>query len=79
MTVIRIWNQWVQDSNTGRRAGSRQLFFTSSEKNKHVTLMALKDPADTSRAPSQELGSIARQQMSARTVRRRLQQNGLSA
>ncbi|GFW36660.1 hypothetical protein TNCV_1956601 [Trichonephila clavipes] len=41
--------------------------------------MALMDHAATSRALSQELGSFARQQIAARTVRRRLQQYGLSA
>ncbi|GFW82627.1 uncharacterized protein TNCV_3491991 [Trichonephila clavipes] len=37
------------------------------------------DRAATSRALSQELGSFARQQVSARTVRRSLLQHGLSA
>ncbi|GFT10380.1 HTH_Tnp_Tc3_2 domain-containing protein [Trichonephila clavipes] len=41
--------------------------------------MVLMDRAATSRAFSQELGSFARQQVSARTVRRRLQKHGLSA
>ncbi|GFV38209.1 HTH_Tnp_Tc3_2 domain-containing protein [Trichonephila clavipes] len=41
--------------------------------------MALMERAATSRALSQELGSFARQQVSARTVRRRLLQHGLSA
>ncbi|GFV33541.1 transposable element Tcb1 transposase [Trichonephila clavipes] len=37
------------------------------------------DRAATSQALSQELGSFSRSQMSARTVRRHLQQHGLSA
>ncbi|GFT22041.1 uncharacterized protein TNCV_3271061 [Trichonephila clavipes] len=38
----------------------------------HVTRIALMDRATTSRALSQELGSFARQQVFAQTVRRRL-------
>ncbi|GFV35088.1 HTH_Tnp_Tc3_2 domain-containing protein [Trichonephila clavipes] len=51
---------------------------TSSREERHVTSMALMDRAASSRAPSQELGSFARQQVSARTVPRRLLQHGLS-
>ncbi|GFW85380.1 HTH_Tnp_Tc3_2 domain-containing protein [Trichonephila clavipes] len=78
LTVSRIWNRWVQDGNTKLRAGSQRSPIASSQKDKHVTLMALMDRAVTSRALSQELGSFA-QQVSTRTVRRRLQQHGLSA
>ncbi|GFW28287.1 hypothetical protein TNCV_4639541 [Trichonephila clavipes] len=41
--------------------------------------MALMDHAATSRALSQELGSLAKQQMSSQTVRQRLQQYGFFA
>ncbi|GFV13382.1 HTH_Tnp_Tc3_2 domain-containing protein [Trichonephila clavipes] len=78
LTVSRIWNRWVQDGNTKLRAGSQRSPIASSQKDEHVTLMALMDRAVTSRALSQELGSFA-QQVSTRTVRRRLQQHGLSA
>ncbi|GFY23879.1 HTH_Tnp_Tc3_2 domain-containing protein [Trichonephila clavipes] len=60
-----------------RRAGSQRPPITSSRKDKHVTLMALMDRAAMSSAPSQELGSFARKQVSAQTVQRRLQQHGL--
>ncbi|GFV10899.1 HTH_Tnp_Tc3_2 domain-containing protein [Trichonephila clavipes] len=43
------------------------------------TRMAFMERAATSRALSQELGSFARQQVSVRTVRRRLLQHGLSS
>ncbi|GFY07532.1 HTH_Tnp_Tc3_2 domain-containing protein [Trichonephila clavipes] len=52
---------------------------TSSREDMHVTRMALMDRAATSRSLSQELGSFARQQVSARTIRRRMLQHGLSA
>ncbi|GFU62283.1 HTH_Tnp_Tc3_2 domain-containing protein [Trichonephila clavipes] len=65
MTVSRIWNQWFQDGSTERRAGSQRPLITSRRKDRHVTLMALTGRAAFSRALSQELGSIAKQQMSA--------------
>ncbi|GFX19747.1 HTH_Tnp_Tc3_2 domain-containing protein [Trichonephila clavipes] len=79
MTVSRIWNGWVQDGNTEHRAGSQRPPITSSREDRHATLMALMDHEAMSRALSQESGTFARQQVSARTVRRRFQQHGLSA
>ncbi|GFW96036.1 HTH_Tnp_Tc3_2 domain-containing protein [Trichonephila clavipes] len=79
ITVSRIWKRWVQDGNTERRAGSQRLLITSSQEARHVTRMALMDRAATSRALSQELGTFARQQMSTQTVRRCMQQHGLSS
>ncbi|GFW44632.1 HTH_Tnp_Tc3_2 domain-containing protein [Trichonephila clavipes] len=78
MTVSRILIRWVQDGNTKRRTVS-QPAITSSCENRHVIRRALMDHAATSRALSQELGSFGRQQMFARTFRRRLHQHGLSA
>ncbi|GFW03713.1 hypothetical protein TNCV_2538241 [Trichonephila clavipes] len=52
---------------------------TSSREDRHITSMTSIDRAATSRDRSQESGSFARQQMHARTIRRRMQQHGLSA
>lgn len=79
MTVSRIWNRWVQEGNTERRAGSQRPRITSSRDDRHLIRMAVTDRAATSRSLSQQMGTFARQQPSARTVRRRLQQHGLSA
>ncbi|MBJ4999813.1 IS630 family transposase [Salmonella enterica subsp. enterica serovar Hadar] len=79
MTVSRIWNRWVHDSHTERRAGSQRPPITNSREDRHVIRMALRDRTATSRTLSHEMGSFARQQVSARTVRRRLQQHGVSA
>ncbi|GFX96954.1 HTH_Tnp_Tc3_2 domain-containing protein [Trichonephila clavipes] len=79
MTVSRISNQWVLDGNTERHAGSQRPPITSSGEDKHFTRMTLMDRAATSRALDQESGSFARQQVSAGTVRRRLQQHRFSA
>ncbi|GFY08189.1 HTH_Tnp_Tc3_2 domain-containing protein [Trichonephila clavipes] len=64
---------------TVHRAGSQRPCITSSRKDRHVTRMVLIDRAATSRALSEEFGTLARQQVSTRTVRRRLQQHGLPA
>ncbi|GFV09849.1 HTH_Tnp_Tc3_2 domain-containing protein [Trichonephila clavipes] len=67
------------DGTTECRAGSQRLPITSSREDRHITRIALMDRAATPRVLSQELGSFVRQQVSARTVRRRLQQQGLSS
>ncbi|GFT97157.1 uncharacterized protein TNCV_3858181 [Trichonephila clavipes] len=41
MTVSRIFNPWVQDGNTERRAGYKRPPITSSREDRHVTSMAL--------------------------------------
>ncbi|GFX53386.1 hypothetical protein TNCV_2946251 [Trichonephila clavipes] len=61
MTVSRIWNRWVQDGITERRAESQRPPITSSRENKHVTRVNLMDRSITSRALSQELESFAKQ------------------
>ncbi|GFY17800.1 HTH_Tnp_Tc3_2 domain-containing protein [Trichonephila clavipes] len=68
----------VQDSNTECSSGSQLTPIISSRKDRHVTRMTLMDRAATSQAPSQELGLFAKQ-VSARTIRRPLQQHRLSA
>ncbi|GFS66331.1 HTH_Tnp_Tc3_2 domain-containing protein [Trichonephila clavipes] len=62
MTVSRILNQWVQDGNKERRAGSQRPSITSSREDRHVTRRALMNRATTSRALSRE---FAIQQVSA--------------
>ncbi|GFW43516.1 HTH_Tnp_Tc3_2 domain-containing protein [Trichonephila clavipes] len=62
-----------------RHAESQWPPVTNSRKDRHVARRALMGHTATSRAMSQELGSFARQQVSARTARRRLKQQGLSA
>ncbi|GFV95257.1 HTH_Tnp_Tc3_2 domain-containing protein [Trichonephila clavipes] len=59
--------------------GRDPMTITSSREDRRVTRMALTDHAATSRVLRQELGSFARQQVSARTVRRRFLQHRLSA
>ncbi|GFT45489.1 hypothetical protein TNCV_3781291 [Trichonephila clavipes] len=67
MTVCRTLNRWVQVGNALYCAGSHRRPFTSSREDRHVTCMALKGRAASSRTLIQELGSFARQ-VSAWTV-----------
>ncbi|GFX78865.1 HTH_Tnp_Tc3_2 domain-containing protein [Trichonephila clavipes] len=61
------------------RAGSQRSPIISSREDRYVTRINLMDQKAMPRSLIQELGSFARQQVSARTVRRRLQQHGSSA
>ncbi|GFT81501.1 HTH_Tnp_Tc3_2 domain-containing protein [Trichonephila clavipes] len=63
ITVSRIL--MGSHSNAERRAGSQWTPITSSREDRHINRMVLMDRAATSRALSQELGSFARQQVSA--------------
>ncbi|GFY14876.1 HTH_Tnp_Tc3_2 domain-containing protein [Trichonephila clavipes] len=47
MTISKIWNRWVQDGNTERRARSQRPSITSSGEDRHVTHMALMERAAT--------------------------------
>ena len=78
-TVMRIWNRWVQEGHTERHAGSQRPPATNAREDRHVVRSALQDRTATSRTLSQEMGLFAARQVSARTVRRRLEQHGLSA
>ncbi|GFV42920.1 HTH_Tnp_Tc3_2 domain-containing protein [Trichonephila clavipes] len=75
----RIWHGWAQDGKTECRTESQQPPITSSREERHTTRMILMDRTVTIRGQDKELVSFERQQVSARTVRRRLQQHGLSA
>ncbi|GFW05823.1 transposable element Tcb1 transposase [Trichonephila clavipes] len=79
MTVSRVWNRWAKDGNTERCTGFQWPPITSSREDRHANRMALIDCAATSGTLSQELGSFVKQQVSARTVGRRLQQHGYTA
>ncbi|GFW51275.1 HTH_Tnp_Tc3_2 domain-containing protein [Trichonephila clavipes] len=72
MSVSKIWNPWPQDGNTECHAGSQWTPITNSREDRYVIHIALMDCAISLRALSQKLGTFARQQVSARTVRRRL-------
>ncbi|GFV97238.1 hypothetical protein TNCV_5046691 [Trichonephila clavipes] len=68
-----------QDGNTEHRAVSQRPPIINSREDRHVTHMALMGCATLSLALDQKLESFTRQQGTARTVRRHLQQHRLSA
>lgn len=78
-TVMRIWNQWVAEGHTERHAGSQRPPMTNAREDRHIVRSALQNRTTTSRTISQETGMFAARPVSARTVRRRLQQRGLSS
>ncbi|GFT99955.1 HTH_Tnp_Tc3_2 domain-containing protein [Trichonephila clavipes] len=45
MTVSRVWNRWVQDSNTERRGRPQRILLTSCREDIHVTRMVLMERA----------------------------------
>ncbi|MBJ5695529.1 hypothetical protein JGG83_23035 [Salmonella enterica subsp. enterica serovar Derby] len=62
-----------------RQRRSPQPQHTTDPEDRHVVRRALTDRTATSRALAQELGCLVQQSVSARTIRRRLQQRGLVA
>ncbi|GFX75178.1 hypothetical protein TNCV_3171051 [Trichonephila clavipes] len=63
-----IKNRWVQDDSTEPHAESKVPPITSSREDRHVIRIALMDPAATSRALNQELGSFERQVCTKRST-----------
>ena len=59
MTICRLWNRWVQERHTERRAESQQPAITNNRKYRHLTHMALISRRATSCALNLEMGSCA--------------------
>ncbi|GFY33120.1 transposable element Tcb1 transposase [Trichonephila clavipes] len=78
-TVMRICDRWMQEGTTDRRGRSHLPQCTTSREDKQIVCMAVTDNSVTSRAIAQYIESVTHHSVSARTVRRRLQQRGLSA
>ncbi|GFU82284.1 transposable element Tcb1 transposase [Trichonephila clavipes] len=69
----------MQDDSTDRRDRSHPPQCTTSRKDRQKVRMAVTDRSVTSRTVSQHIESVTHHSVSARTIRRRLQQSGLSA
>ncbi|GFW82971.1 transposable element Tcb1 transposase [Trichonephila clavipes] len=78
-TVIRICNCWVQKGTTYQRGRSHPPQCTTSREDRQIVRMAGMDRSVTSRTIAQHTESVTHHSVSARTIRRRLQQSGLSA
>ncbi|GFX84910.1 uncharacterized protein TNCV_4997421 [Trichonephila clavipes] len=76
-TVMRICDHWMQEGKTDRRGRSHPPQSTTSSENRQIVLMAVTDRSVTSRTVAQHIESVTHHSVSARTIRRRLQQSGL--
>ncbi|GFX35384.1 transposable element Tcb1 transposase [Trichonephila clavipes] len=78
-TEMRICDRWMQQGTTDRRGRSHPPQCTTSREDRQIVRKAVKDRSVTSRAIAQHIESVTHHLVSARTIRRRLQQSGLSA
>ncbi|GFT86085.1 transposable element Tcb1 transposase [Trichonephila clavipes] len=78
-TVMRICDRWIQESTADRRGRSHPPQCTTSREDRQIVRRAVTDPLVTSRTTAQHIESVTHHSVSARTIRRRLQQSGLSA
>ncbi|GFX96587.1 transposable element Tcb1 transposase [Trichonephila clavipes] len=78
-TVMRICDRWMQEGRTGRRGLSHPPQCTTSREGRQIVHMTVKGRSVTSRTVAQHIESVTHHSVSARTIRRRSQQNGLSS
>ncbi|UYV67604.1 hypothetical protein LAZ67_5001352 [Cordylochernes scorpioides] len=78
-TVMRICDRWMQEGTTDRCARSHPPQCTTSRADRQIVRMAVADRSFTSRTVAQHIQSVTHHSVSALTIRRRLQQSGLSA
>ncbi|GFV32454.1 transposable element Tcb1 transposase [Trichonephila clavipes] len=78
-TVTRICDRWMQEGTTDRRGRSHPPQCTTSHEDRQIVRMVVTDCSVTSRTVAQHIESVTHLSVSARTIRRRLQQIGLSA
>ncbi|GFV16630.1 transposable element Tcb1 transposase [Trichonephila clavipes] len=78
-TVIRICDHWMQKGTTDQRGQSHPSQCTTSRVDRQIVRMAVTDRSVASRIVAQHIESVTHHSVSERTIRRRLQQSGLSA
>ncbi|GFY06472.1 transposable element Tcb1 transposase [Trichonephila clavipes] len=78
-TVIQICDSWMQEGTMDRRGLLHPPQCTTSREDRQIVRMEVKDRSLTSRTVAQHIGSITHHSVYARTIRRRLKQNGISA
>ncbi|GFV63606.1 transposable element Tcb1 transposase [Trichonephila clavipes] len=76
---MRICDRWMQEGTTDRRGRSHPPLCTTSRENGQIVHIAVTDLSVTSRTIAQHIESVTYHSVSARTIRRRLQQRGLSS
>ncbi|GFV18535.1 transposable element Tcb1 transposase [Trichonephila clavipes] len=78
-TVMQICDRWIQEGTMDRRGQSHPPQCTTSREDRQIVCMAVTDRSVSSRTIAQHIESLMHHSVSARTIRRRLQQSGLSA
>ncbi|GFV11197.1 transposable element Tcb1 transposase [Trichonephila clavipes] len=76
---MRICDRWRQERMTDQSGRSHPPQCTTSREDRQIVRMAVTDRSVTSRTVAHDIESVTHHSMSARTIRRRLQQSGLSA
>ncbi|GFT85594.1 transposable element Tcb1 transposase [Trichonephila clavipes] len=76
---MRICDRWMQEDTMYRCGRSQPPQCTTSREDRKIVRMAVTDHPVTSRTVAQHIESVTHHLMSTRTIRRRLQQSGLSA
>ncbi|GFX11968.1 transposable element Tcb1 transposase [Trichonephila clavipes] len=77
-TVMRICDCWMQEVATNRRGRSHPPQCTTSLEDRQIVRMAVTNHSVPSGNVAQHIESVTHHSVSARTIRRRLQQSSLS-
>ncbi|GFV42976.1 transposable element Tcb1 transposase [Trichonephila clavipes] len=78
-TVMHTCDCWMQEGMTDRRGRLHPPQCTTSREDRQIVRMAVTNRSVTSRTVAQLIKSVMHHSVSARTIRRRLQQSGVSA
>ncbi|GFT69356.1 transposable element Tcb1 transposase [Trichonephila clavipes] len=77
-TIKWICDRWMQEDTMDRRGRTHPPQCTTSREDRQIVRMEVTDRSVTSRTIAQHIESITHHSVSTRTIRRRLQQSGLS-
>ncbi|GFW29642.1 HTH_Tnp_Tc3_2 domain-containing protein [Trichonephila clavipes] len=78
-TVMRICDRWMQEGTRDSRGLFHPPQCTTSREDRQIVRMTVTDRSVTSRTVAQYIKSVTHHSVSARTIRRCLQQSGLTA
>ncbi|GFU87093.1 transposable element Tcb1 transposase [Trichonephila clavipes] len=76
---MRICDRWMQEGTTNRRGRSHPTQCTTSREDRQFVRMVVTNRSVTSRTVAQHIECVTHHSVSVRTIRRLLQQSGLSA
>ncbi|GFV77675.1 transposable element Tcb1 transposase [Trichonephila clavipes] len=76
---MRICDRWMQEGTTDRRGRSHPPQCATSREDRQIVRMVVTDRSVASRTIPQHIETVMHHSVSAHTIRRRLQQSGLSA